>query len=62
LRDELPNGELFYGLRELEVIVEQWRRHYNTGRPHSSLGYRPPAPEDWRGRQPVPFDSMATMQ
>jgi putative transposase len=45
LRDELLNGELFDTLREAQVLVEQWRRHYNTRRPHSSLGYRPPAPE-----------------
>ncbi len=45
LRDELLNGELFYTLREAQVVIERWRRHYNTRRPHSSLGYRPPAPE-----------------
>jgi len=41
----LLNGELFYTLREAQVLIEQWRVHYNTIRPHSSLGYRPPAPE-----------------
>ena len=45
LRDELLNGEIFYSLAEAKVIIEAWRRHYNTERPHSSLGYRPPAPE-----------------
>jgi transposase InsO family protein len=45
LRDELLNGEIFYSLREAQIVIEQWRRHYNTIRPHSSLGYRPPAPE-----------------
>ena len=45
LRDELLNGELFYTLREAQVLIERWRRNYNTVRPHSSLGYRPPAPE-----------------
>jgi putative transposase len=45
LRDELLKGEIFYTLREAQVIIENWRRHYNTVRPHSSLGYRPPAPE-----------------
>ena len=45
LRDELLNGELFYSLREAQIIIESWRRHYNTVRPHASLGYRPPAPE-----------------
>lgn len=45
LRDELINGEIFYTLREAKVMIERWRRHYNTKRPHSALGYRPPAPE-----------------
>lgn len=45
LRDELLNGEIFYTLREAKVLIERWRMHYNTARPHSSLGYRPPAPE-----------------
>ena len=45
LRDELLNGEIFYSLKEAQILIEQWRKHYNTKRPHSSLGYRPPAPE-----------------
>jgi putative transposase len=45
LRDELLAGELFSTLHEAKVLIERWRRHYNTIRPHSSLGYRPPAPE-----------------
>jgi putative transposase len=45
LRDELLNGEIFYSLKKAQVLIEQWRRHYNTIRPHSALGYRPPAPE-----------------
>ena len=45
LRDELLNGEIFCSLREVQIIIEQWRRHYNQERPHSSLGYKPPAPE-----------------
>jgi hypothetical protein len=45
LRDELLNGEIFCSLREAQIIIEQWRRHYNQERPHSSLGYKPPAPE-----------------
>lgn len=45
LRDELLNGEMFYTLQEAKVLIERWRVHYNTKRPHSSLGYRPPAPE-----------------
>jgi transposase InsO family protein len=44
LRDELLNGEIFYTLAEAKIVIEQWRKHYNTKRPHSSLGYRPPAP------------------
>ena len=44
LRDELLNGEIFYTLQEAKVLIERWRQHYNTIRPHSSLGYRPPAP------------------
>jgi len=47
--EEIPglrsNGEIFTTLREAQVLIEAWRRHYNTVRPHSSLGYRPPAPE-----------------
>ena len=45
LRDELLAGEQFSTLHEAQVLIERWRRHYNTVRPHSSLGYRPPAPE-----------------
>ena len=45
LRDELLNGEIFYTLTEAKVLIERWRQEYNTIRPHSSLGYRPPAPE-----------------
>lgn len=45
LRDEFLNGEIFYSIQELRVLAERWRVHYNTVRPHSSLGYRPPAPE-----------------
>ncbi|WP_238193910.1 IS3 family transposase, partial [Methylobacterium frigidaeris] len=45
LRDELLNGEIFYTLKEAQIIIESWRRHYNGVRPHGALGYRPPAPE-----------------
>ncbi len=45
LRDELLNGELFYTLWEAQVVIERWRQAYNQIRPHSALGYRPPAPE-----------------
>ena len=56
LRDELLNGEIFYSLAEAKVLIEAWRRHYNTIRPHSSLGYRPPTPETASPRLP-PFGS-----
>ena len=45
LRDELLDGEIFYTLKEAKIVIESWRRHYNTVRPHGSLGYKPPAPE-----------------
>ena len=45
LGEELLKREIFYSLEEAKVLIEQWRREYNTIRPHSSLGYRPPAPE-----------------
>jgi transposase InsO family protein len=45
MRDELLNGEIFYTLKEAQVLIEMWRKEYNTVRPHSSLGYRPPVPE-----------------
>ena len=51
LRDELLNAEVFNSLLEARVLIEQWRQHYNTGRPHSSLGYQPPAPEVVRALQ-----------
>ena len=44
MRDELLNLEIFYSLKEAQVLIEIWRRHYNTVRPHSALGYRPPVP------------------
>ena len=46
-RNELLNGEIFYTLKEAQVLIEEWRRHYNSIRPHSALNYRPPAPEAW---------------
>ena len=45
LRDELLDGEIFRMLHEAAVVIESWRRHHNTVRPHASLGFRPPAPE-----------------
>ena len=59
LRDELLNGEIFYSLAEAKVLIEAWRRHYNTIRPHSSLGYRPPAPET--ATPPLPSSGSATL-
>ena len=68
LRDELLDGEIFYTLREAQIVIESWRRHYNTIRPHASLGYKPPAPEvfvpafaAWPAalRQPAPPATLA---
>ncbi len=53
-RDELLACEAFNTLAEAKVLIEQWRKHYNTVRPHSSLGYRPPAPEVILSRTPTP--------
>jgi putative transposase len=44
LRDELLNLEIFYTLREVQILIERWRKLYNQVRPHSALGYKPPAP------------------
>jgi len=61
LRDELLDGEIFYTLKEAQIVIESWRRHYNGVRPHASLGYRAPAPEvfvpafaAWPAAQPRP--------
>ncbi len=59
LRDELLNGELFYTLREAQVLIEGWRVFYNTERPHSSLGYRPPAPETLLPNEELPNQRIA---
>jgi putative transposase len=61
LRDELLNGEIFYSLKEARVVIEQWHNHYNTVRPHASLGYRPPAPQTLHPFPP-PLDQVAPMQ
>lgn len=57
LRNELLNGEIFDTLQEAQILIERWRVHYNTVRPHSSLGYRPPAPETtaprWLNQSPL---------
>ena len=52
LRDELLDREIFDTLLEAQVLVERWRVHYNRVRPHSALGYRPPAPEAFQPLQP----------
>ena len=57
LRDELLNGEIFYSLAEAAVLVEQWRREYNTVRPHSACGGFPPAPEAIKPSPLVPEDA-----
>src|ERR687891_1118245 len=61
LRHELLDGEIFYTLREAQIVIESWRRHYNIVRPHASIGYRAPAPEvlvpalaAWPAAQPRP--------
>ena len=62
LRDELLNGEIFYTLQEAQVLIERWRRHYNTIRPHSALGYRPPAPEAIRHHRVDLFSALDGLQ
>lgn len=59
LRDELLNGEIFTTLFEAQVLIEDWRQEYNQLRPHSSLGYKPPAPE---ARLPVFFSRSLTLE
>jgi len=61
LRDELLNGEIFYSLKEARVVIGQWRQHYNTVRLHSSLGYRPPAPQTFAPLPPH-LDGRSAMQ
>ena len=55
LRDELLDREIFYTLTEAKILIERWRREYNTVRPHSALGYRPPAPD---AIMPATFGSL----
>ncbi len=57
IRVELLNGDIFYSLREALVLIERWRNHYNTKRPHSVLGHPPPAPETT-----IPVDQRPVMQ
>lgn len=61
LRDECLNGEIFYSLREAQIVIEKWQVEYNAQRPHSALGYRPPAPGGVRaanGGSPVAYSSL----
>ena len=64
LRDELLNGEIFYTLKEAQVLIERWRQYYNHVRPHSALGYRPPAPQAIlpRTRSPSGVESITMNQ
>jgi transposase InsO family protein len=59
LRDELLDREIFYTLGEAKLLIDRWRQEYNMFRPHSALGYRPPAPEAVLS-QPVGLQSAAT--
>jgi transposase InsO family protein len=61
LRDELLDREIFYTLGEAKILIERWRREYNTFRPHSALGYRPPAPETVVWPSPTVFQSATTV-
>ncbi len=61
LSDALLNGEIFYSLKEAQIVIEQLRRHYKTIRPYSSPGYRPPAPPAFNLFQ-SPLDQVASMQ
>jgi transposase InsO family protein len=62
LRDELLNGEIFTTLLEARALLENWRREYNHIRPHSSLGYRPPAPQaikqEWSRRAQLNYQGL----
>jgi putative transposase len=62
LRDEFLNGEIFYSLKEVQVLAERWRIYYNTERPHSSLGYRPPAPVAWQIEVPSVHGKVESKQ
>ena len=56
LRDELLDREIFYTLTEAQILIERWRREYNTVRPHSALGYRPPVP---KAITPTPLSGLS---
>ena len=55
MRDELLNREIFYSVKEAEILIERWRVEYNTIRPHSALGYKPPAPKALLERPFIPL-------
>ena len=62
LRDEFLNGEIFYSLKEAQILTERWRVEYNTQRPHSALGYRPPAPAACTPAPPTkPISQLGTV-
>jgi putative transposase len=61
LKDELLDREIFYTLKEAKILIEQWRWEYNTIRPHSSLGYRPPAHETRTWRQDIDLISKLAL-
>ena len=60
MRYELLDGEIFYSLLEAKIVIERWRIHYNTKRPHSSLGGRPPAPETFQPSLKMLADDLLT--
>lgn len=62
LRDELLNSEVFTTLKEAQVLIGDWKNHYNHIRPHSALGYHPPAPEAWLIPDPSPSQSHFPLQ
>ena len=62
LRDELLNCEIFYTLKEAKILIEQWRKHYNTVRPHSALGYKPPTPEAILSRVNLTGEALRVLQ
>lgn len=61
LRDELLRREIFYSLKEARVLIERWRIHYNTVRPHSALGYKPPAPETFTPSETIVEHRLVAM-
>lgn len=61
MRYELLDGEIFFSLLEAKTIIERWRTHYNTKRPHSSLGGRPPAPETFQPTLKLLAQGLLTM-